>query len=126
MQREKFTFSSRLKSFIYAFNGIKILVKEEPNFRIHLTCTILISSLGLVIGLSQYEWIVIIICIVSVLFAEALNTAIELLADVLSEDYHPLIKKVKDVGAAAALFAAIGAAIIGGIIFIPKLMSLFQ
>lgn len=124
MQQEKIDISNRIKSFSYALNGIKILVREEPNFRIHIIFTVLVSLLGILLKLSQFEWITIIICIVSVLCAEALNTAVELLADAISEAYHPLIKKAKDIGASATLFVAIGAAIVGGMIFIPKLMLL--
>lgn len=126
MQQEKIDISNRIKSFSYALNGIKILVREELNFRIHIIFTVLVSLLGILLKLSQFEWITIIICIVSVLCAEALNTAVELLADAISEAYHPLIKKAKDIGASATLFIAIGAAIVGGMIFIPKLMLLLQ
>lgn len=126
MQNKKFSISDRLKSFQHAFNGLKLILKEEHNFRIHALATFLVIILGFYLDINKSEWIFLILCIALVLCSEAFNTALEHLADALTVEYHPIIKKAKDVAAAATLITAIGALICGGIIFTPKILHLFQ
>jgi len=113
---------ARLNSFRYAFKGIADLFRHTPNARIHLfvTCCVLIT--GFFLGISRIEWCIIILCIALVFAAEAANTAIEYLTDLVSPEYHQLAGKTKDAAAAAVLLAAIGAAIVGIIIFAPYIM----
>jgi len=96
-------------------------MKEEHNARIHLfiTCCVLIA--GVVLKISTFEWIAIIFCIGLVFALESINSAIENTADFISKEKNETIKKVKDLLAAAVLFAAIASAIIGLIIFLPKI-----
>ena len=115
----------RLESFKYAFKGIATLFKSEINARIHLIFTILVIPMGFYFQVAHWEWCILILCIVLVLSAEAVNTAIEKLTDLVSPNYHPLAGQAKDVAAAAVLFLAIGAAIIGLLIFIPKISEVF-
>ena len=110
----------RVLSFKYAIEGLLTLFKEEPNARIHAFATILVLSLGVYFKISITEWTLIIGCIGLVLFAEAINSSIEALADFVSPEKQPQIKKVKDLAAAAVLLTAITAAVIGAIIFFPK------
>lgn len=112
----------RLDSFKYAFKGIYILVTTQTNARIHLLISLLIIVLGFMFHLNGLEWLFIILAMALVWVAEALNTAIEFVIDLITEDHHHLAEKAKDVGAAAVLIAAVFATIVGLIIFIPKII----
>ena len=101
------------------------LFKTQPNARIHLIAIILVTVVGFLLKISTTEWCITVLAFAMVLAAEAFNTAIEFVVDLASPDYHPLAGKAKDVAAAAVLITAIGAAIIGMIIFLPKLLLLF-
>lgn len=110
----------RICSFGYAFSGIATLFKSQPNAWIHLCAAAVAVSLGFLLHISPLEWTVIVIIIAAVFCAEALNSAIEMICDKVSPEFHPLIKKAKDLGAAAVLFLAFAALVIAAIIFIPK------
>lgn len=114
----------RLDSFKFAFTGIRDLFKTEPNAIIHLIAALITVALGLFFSISTTEWCFVIFAIAFVFSAEALNTAVEHLTNLVSPDYNKLAEKTKDAAAAAVLFAAIGAAIVGLIIFLPKIMKL--
>lgn len=116
---------ARSRSFRYAFNGIHRLFKE-PNARIHLCFAILALTASILLGINATQWTLIILCIAGVLSAEAVNTAIENLADKISPEYSPLIKAAKDTAAAAVLILAIASVIIGLIIFIPGIIQLIN
>jgi diacylglycerol kinase len=123
MNREPFSVKKRLKSFSYAFNGLKILLVEEHNSRIHLAAAIIIVILGFLLKISVYDWLALVFAIGFVIVCEIINSAIENLADFVSPDKSDLIKKVKDLSAAAVLFSAITAIIVGIIIFLPKILT---
>jgi len=120
MAKEKFSISKRLQSFKYAFNGLKILVSEEHNSRVHIFATIIVITLGFILSISAYEWIALVFAIGFVITMEIVNSAIENICDFISPEKHQLIKKIKDLAAAAVLLSAITAVIVGLIIFIPK------
>lgn len=115
----------RLKSFHYAINGFIDLIKTQPNAWIHSFIALIVLLAGFLFQLSKIEWCVISLTIALVFAAEAFNTAIEYLTNLVSPDYHPLAGKTKDVAAAGVLIMAIGAVIVGVIIFLPKLWALF-
>ena len=125
MKSQKFSISNRISSFKYAFNGLIILFKEEHNAIIQLMAAIAVVIAGFVFNISQTEWIVIIFAIGFVLAMEAINSAIEGLADFISPEKHDMIKKIKDLSAAGVLISAITALIIGLIVFGPKLSDYF-
>jgi diacylglycerol kinase len=112
------------RAFRCAFRGMGIMLRTQPNVRIHLAVGALAVTLGILVGLSAAEWTVILLCIVLVLAAETANTALELLADALHPEQHPIVGQAKDVAAAGVLVTAIAAAVIGGIVFLPRLMEL--
>lgn len=118
-KNNNFSISKRIKSFSYAFAGIYILTTGQHNTWIHICISVLVIVCGLLFQVNTIEWAILIFAIIIVLVSEALNTAIEFLCDLVSPDQHPLIKKSKDVAAGAVLISAIGAAIIGLIIFLP-------
>ncbi len=113
----------RLKSFTFAFNGILELLRNHPNFLVHTSMAFLVTSLAFLLSISQMEWIILILCMALVFASEAINSAIELLCDLYTLDEHPIIKKIKDISAAAVLIMAIAAAIVGSLIFYPYLSN---
>ncbi|MCB0586708.1 MAG: diacylglycerol kinase family protein [Phaeodactylibacter sp.] len=116
---------NRVRSFRYAFKGIAGLFYSEPNARIHLIMTILVLILGFLFTLSPVEWALIALAIGLVFAAEAFNTALEHLVDLVSPEYNELAGRAKDTAAAAVLFSAMGAAALGLILFAPRIWNLF-
>jgi diacylglycerol kinase len=115
-----------LKSFAFAWNGLKVCFETETNFKIHLFFAAITILLGINFHLSQTEWLIVAICITVVLITEMLNTAIEKLCDVVEPEFHQGIKQVKDIAAAAVLVAAFMSTVIGVIIFLPKILILLK
>lgn len=110
---------ARLSSFGYAIRGIGSLVKQEPNAMIHTVATAAAIGLGFLRHISRGEWMALIIVITLVWMAEALNTCIEMLCDLWCKgEYHPLVKRIKDIAAAAVFIASICALVTGAIIFL--------
>ena len=124
MKQKKISIKKRMQSFKYAFSGLRILLREESNAWIHFCIAICVLVAGFVFKISVGEWIIVVFCIGFVFALELLNSAIENLADFVSKEYHDLIKKTKDLAAGAVLVGAIVSAIIGLIIFIPKIKGL--
>jgi len=116
-----FQFSGRIRSFKYAFRGIGIMIRSQHNAWIHAAATVAVAASGFAFEITRGEWPWIILAVMAVWTAEALNTAFEFLADAASPSFHPLVGKAKDVAAGAVLIAAIGSAIIGLMVFIPHL-----
>lgn len=116
--------NKRLKSFVYAINGIRIGIRE-PNMLIHLTMAVLVVFFGFLFGISVSEWLICILCFGLVMGMELINTAIEKLVDLVSPEYNKLAGKIKDIAAGAVLIAAVFAAVNGLIIFIPKAIKFF-
>jgi diacylglycerol kinase len=116
--------SMRLKSLAHALHGLDHIVRTQPNARLHLLAAALVCAAGVYFGLGRAEWLWISVAIVLVWSAEAFNTALEQLADALHPGLHPGIGRAKDVAAAAVLIAAMGAAAIGLLVFVPHLAGL--
>lgn len=114
-----------LHSFYYAFQGIKSAF-DERNFKIQFIIGIIVIVFGYFLNLSHTEWLIIIICSFLVLSLEMINTAIEKLSDSVTKEINPLIKEAKDIAAGAVLLFSIASAIIGLVIFIPKIFALFK
>ena len=121
---QPFSIKKRIISFGYAFNGLIVLFKEEHNARIHLFACVLVVIVGLTLQISANEWLAISLSVGMVISLEAINSAIETLADVVLLAPHDGIKKVKDLSAAAVLIGAFAALAVGIIIFAPKLWLL--
>ena len=118
---------SRLtRSFLYAWQGLRSCMLSEPNFRIHILSSVLVVIAGFFFGISTFEWLLVLLCIGFVIGMEMLNTALEKLCDVVHREYHPCIRKTKDIAAGAVLVSAIIAAIAGIIIFAPKVYSMIS
>lgn len=123
--QQKFSIKKRAKSFQYAFAGLRTLWQEEHNVRIHIVAILVVLVMGFLLKVSTIEWCVLILAIAFVIFAEALNSSLENLADAITEDYNHKIKKAKDLGAAAVLLAAIVSVVVGFLIFLPKIKAFF-
>jgi diacylglycerol kinase len=115
----------RIKSFGYAFKGIASLFASQPNARIHAVVLSFVVAAGFYFKIDKTEWLAVVLIAALVLSAEAMNTAVEFVVDLVSPDYHPLAGKAKDVAAGAVLLAAFGAVVVGLIIFLPKILVLF-
>lgn len=126
MNSGKFSVKARLHSFRHAFRGFRWLIRDEHNFRIHLIAVVVVIPVCILLKLSAAEWALILLCIALVLAMESMNSAIERLADKLSPGRDPVIGKIKDVAATAVLISAIGAAAVGIIILLPKLLALLS
>lgn len=126
MNTKKFSFADRLRSFRYAFRGIGFLVSGEHNAWIHCFATVAVLVCGFVFGLTAGEWIAVVFAIGFVFAMEAVNSALEALCDFVSPERREIIGRVKDLAAGAVLIAAISAAIVGAIVFFPKLATVLS
>jgi diacylglycerol kinase (ATP) len=117
----KTTLQKRLASFGFAFKGLATLFRTQPNARIHLLATMLVIGFGFWLQITPFEWALVALCIGMVFAAEAFNSALEFLTDLVSPEYHELAGKTKDLAAAGVLLTAGGTAAVGLLIFGPKL-----
>lgn len=111
------------KSFGYAFQGIFNTIRTERNIKIHCAAAILVTIFGIWLQISKTEWMICFVLFGLILALELVNTAVEATVDLFTEERKPLAKKAKDAAAGAVLIAAIFAAVIGILIFIPKLLE---
>ena len=112
------------KSLGYAISGIIQCIQKERNIKIHLVFMFLVIICGFHFQLSITEWLVCILLFGLVISLELVNTAIEAVVDLCTQEYHPLAKIAKDTAAGAVLISAIASVVIGLIIFVPKILSL--
>ena len=121
----KYDYKKQLRSFRYAWQGIRQCVGREQNLSFHLIVTVLVIGAGFAFGITPGEWTAICLCIGLVVSAELFNTAIERLVDLVSPQRHPLAGQVKDIAAGAVLVCALAAIAVGLIIFGPYLTRIF-
>ena len=113
-----------IKSFGYAWTGIKDMLRTEQNSRIHLIVAISVVAAGFLFRIETWEWCVIALCIALVFAAEALNTVLEKLTDHLFPERHETARAAKDIAAGAVLICAMISVVCGLLIFLPKLVHL--
>lgn len=114
------------KSFSYAITGIFTAIRSERNMRIHLSLSIIVIGFSLFFSISKVEWLFVIVAIGGIFSLEILNTAVERIVDLVTEEYHPLAKQAKDLAAGAVFVYAITVVIIGLIIFLPRIGKWFN
>lgn len=114
-----------INSFKYAFKGIGSSLKSERNMKIHFTMMVLVIIAGILLNISMWEWIICFILFGLVISLEMVNTAIEIVVDMVSPEYNLKAGHVKDIAAGAVLVNAIVAFIVGLLIFLPKIIRLF-
>ena len=112
------------QSFGYAFQGIFTCIRKERNMKIQCVAAVLVVIAGLILNISAIEWCICLALFGLVMALEHVNTAVEAVVDMVTEEYHPLAKIAKDTAAGAVLIAAIMAAIAGCIIFLPKIAQM--
>jgi undecaprenol kinase len=119
-------FSKFLRSFVIGGLGLAHAVRTEQNMKLHCLIALGVIVAGFVFAIAAWEWVLIVLCIGLVISAECFNTAMERLADRVSQDVHPLIKQAKDCSSAAVLVLALTAAVIGGVVFVPKILAMVR
>ena len=120
------TFTGRIRSIRCAVVGVRLMVASQHNAWIHAAATLAVVAAGLCFGLTKAEWCWIVLAVISVWTAEALNTAFEFLTDVASPQFHPLAAKAKDVAAGAVLITAVGSVIIGLLVLGPYAVAMIN
>ncbi len=121
-----FQFTGRIRSFKFAFVGIWTMLKSQHNAWVHACATVAVVLAGFYFHVSTPEWCWLVLAIMAVWTAEALNTAFEFLADVASPEFHPLVKHSKDVAAGGVLISAIGSVVIGLLVLGPYVVKLTE
>ena len=114
------------ESFRFAATGMVQALRSERNMRIHIAAAVLAVLLSYALGLGRLETAIVVLATVIMIVAEMVNTALEHLVDMVTAEYHPLAAKVKNIAAGAVLTAAVGAAVVGIIIFGPRLVSMIS
>lgn len=115
-----------IKSFKFAFNGIKETIKNEQNIKVHLFVMLLVIVAGIIFRINKIEWIICIILFGLVIGAELFNTALENTIDLITKEKNENARIAKDASAGAVLVIAIVSASIGFMIFIPKIVEIFM
>jgi diacylglycerol kinase len=115
-----------VKSFRHAADGIRSAASTERNFRIELMLALAALALSFLLPLTVTERAIVFLTIGVILALELLNTAFEHLTDMLSPQFHEKVKTIKDLAAGAVLLSSFGAALVGLIVFVPHLLTLFS
>lgn len=123
MEKRDGFFKHQIKSFSYAIEGVIYSFNKGTHFKIHILALVSVTILGFLYSISSVEWLVIILISSAVISAEAINTAIEETCDVLHPELHPRARLAKHCAAGGVLILSIAAAIIGAIIFLPKIFG---
>lgn len=113
----------RVASFGHAVRGVGAALRSEVHLRFHAVATAVVIGLGFYCEIARLEWALVALAMAAVWTAELMNTAVEALTDVASPAYHPLAGKAKDVAAGAVLLAALGALVVGALVFGPHFIS---
>lgn len=120
---DQFSISGRIQSFRHAIDGIGLMLRSQHNAWLHAVASVTVLLAGAFCRLSATGFCWLVIAIMAVWTAEALNTALEFLGDVASPEFHPLVKKAKDVAAGAVLISAVGSVAIALLIFGPHILK---
>jgi diacylglycerol kinase len=115
--------TARWRSVRCAARGVAVVMWTQHNAWLHAMATAVVLAGGFLVGLSRLEWCAIVLAMMAVWTAEALNTAIELVIDLTSPDMHPMAGRAKDVAAGAVLIAACGAVVVGVLVFAPHVAA---
>lgn len=119
----RFSWRSRLRSFSHAFHGLALMLQTQHNAWLHLLASLMVAATAWLLGVSASDWRWLLFAITLVWAAEAMNTAIEFVCDVVSPQYSFAVKSAKDIAAGAVLITAAGAAAIGLLTFWPYLVA---
>jgi diacylglycerol kinase (ATP) len=117
--KQSFRLAARAKGFRFAIAGIWFLLTTQHNARLHLAATVFVCFVGFVLGVSAADWRWLVVAISLVWTVEAINTAFEHLCDVVSPEFCRGVEQAKDIAAGAVLISALGAIVLGALIFLP-------
>lgn len=112
-----------IQSFCYAVRGVITAYREERQMKIHTLAAVTAIVCGIMADLSRAEWAILALTIAMVIALELVNTAVERIVDMVTEEYHPLAEKAKDVAAGAVLVGAIAAVIVGICLFGTRMIE---
>ncbi len=112
------------QKFADAFRGVWLGGCGQSSFRVHLAAAVLVVIAGVVLRVSTVEWCLLTLCITGVLVTEMINSALERLAPAVDPEENPHVGAALDIGAAAVLLSALGASVVGAIVFLPKIVAL--
>lgn len=107
------------KSFRFALQGFRYSLHEQTNIKIQIFCALVVLTIAFYCKVSRAEWIALLMCVALVISLEMINTSLEDLVDMVKPEFHPVAGRIKDIAAAAVLFASVISAIIGMIVFYP-------
>ncbi|MEG0995156.1 MAG: diacylglycerol kinase family protein [Bacilli bacterium] len=124
-RKKKLGFKRFMESFKYSFEGLKNAYLNEQSMMIHCIITVFVVGLGFILKINNIEWLIVLIMVGLVMAMELMNTAIEAVVDMVMPDIHPLAKIAKDSASAAVGVLSLVAFIIGCIVFLPNIISLF-
>lgn len=113
-------------SFKYALKGIRRVLRTEKSFRVQLVLAIITIIAGFLFNISPVEWLFILVAICMVICFEMINTAFEMIIDMVTEEYRVIAEHIKDIAAGAVLVSSLIALIVGLIIFIPYIVLFFS
>ncbi|MED1205096.1 diacylglycerol kinase family protein [Heyndrickxia acidicola] len=114
------------KTFVYAWQGLMDALGKEKNLQFHFVFASIMVVCSFIFSISRTEWLFVILSIFGVIALELMNTAVERVVDLVTKEYHPLAKQAKDIAAASVLVYAFMSVIIGLVIFLPKVIQLFE
>jgi diacylglycerol kinase len=121
---EPFSLRRRALSFRYAWRGLVFVVRSQHNAWIHALATVAVLVAAALLGIRRDEWALLVLSMALVWSAEAVNTAVEALGDAVSPEWRPAVGRAKDAAAAAVLICAVGALVVGGLVFVPRIAGL--
>jgi diacylglycerol kinase len=121
---EPFSVRKRALSFRYAWRGLLFVARSQHNAWVHAAATLVVLAAAVLLRIRRDEWALLVLSIVLVWSAEAVNTAVEALGDAVSPEWRPAIGRAKDAAAAAVLVSAVGAVVVGVLVFGPRIASL--
>ncbi len=113
-------------SFVYAGDGLRYVILTQRNMKIHILAAFVVLSAGVMLDFSRSDWVMVIGAVFFVLFAEVMNTAVEKTIDMITLEYHPLARIVKNLAAGAVLLAAIYALIVAYLVIWPYILAVLQ
>jgi diacylglycerol kinase len=114
------------EKFRDAFRGVRSGMRGQKSFQVHLAMTIAVLGAAALMRMDLWQWCVLLLCIAGVLTSEMFNSALEHMAKVIDKDHNPELGESLDTASAAVLFACIGSAIIGAMVFISRLIVLLK
>ncbi|HSW96488.1 MAG TPA: diacylglycerol kinase family protein [Candidatus Saccharimonadales bacterium] len=114
------------KSFGHAIDGLVLALEENQNLRIHFFVAVVIMIASIALQISRFEMGILGIMILLVISTEMLNTSVEKMVDLITNEHRKEAKFAKDVAAGMVLINAVGSVIVGSVIFIPHIISLFH